>query len=160
MKCFSEPRWAEVLSAAHPGEDLTLLEIASGDADMIPQMMARAASSQPLYHRQYEPDLDRAPARENEIYRLKSRSSKRMPAEIDRHLPAESVDIIAFQHAVNDVHPGDPVRSGGGGYHLRGLDGDAAENDQHLAAGNRPEYAGAASPNRHFYPCWRNCSRC
>jgi hypothetical protein len=38
---FFRARWAEVLAAVHPEKDLTLLEIASDDTDMIPQMMAR-----------------------------------------------------------------------------------------------------------------------
>ena len=37
---FFRARWAEVLTVAHADKDLTLLEIASGDADIIPQMMA------------------------------------------------------------------------------------------------------------------------
>src|SRR5512139_3103104 len=37
---FFRARWAEVLQAANPNRPLTVLEIASGDADMIPQMMA------------------------------------------------------------------------------------------------------------------------
>jgi hypothetical protein len=100
---FFRARWAEVLSAAHLGEDVTLLEIASGDADMIPQMMAR------LYpHSRY------ITANMNQILNERLRAKTReLPvqvvvieedaAAIDRHLPAESVDIVAFQHAVNDV---------------------------------------------------------
>ncbi len=38
---YFRARWAEALSLTYPGKDLVLLEVASGDADMIPQMMAR-----------------------------------------------------------------------------------------------------------------------
>ena len=100
---FFRARWAEVLTAAHAGKDLTLLEIASGDADMIPQMMAR------LYpHSRY------ITANMNRILTERLRAKTRdLPVEvvvieedavaIDRHLSTESVDIVAFQHAVNDV---------------------------------------------------------
>lgn len=100
---FFRARWAEVLAVAQPGNDLTLLEIASGDADMIPQMMARAYP-----HSRY------ITANMNRILTARLREKTRdIPvtvevieedaAGISRHLPAESVDIIAFQHAVNDV---------------------------------------------------------
>lgn len=92
-----------MLAVAQPGNDLTLLEIASGDADMIPQMMARAYP-----HSRY------ITANMNRILTARLREKTRdIPvtvevieedaAGISRHLPAESVDIIAFQHAVNDV---------------------------------------------------------
>ena len=69
---FFRARWAEVLAAVHPGKELALLEIASGDADMIPQMMApHSPAWQPLYHRQHEPHLDRPPARRRAVYRLR-----------------------------------------------------------------------------------------
>lgn len=100
---FFRARWAEVLSAVHPGKDLALLEVASGDADMIPQMMARTRP-----HSRY------ITANMNRILTKNLREKTRdIPvvievieedaAAMDRHLPAESVDIIAFQHAVNDV---------------------------------------------------------
>lgn len=100
---YFRARWAKALSAAHPGNELTLLEVASGDADMIPQMMARAHP-----HSRY------ITANMNRILTERLREKTRdLPvevvvieedaAEIDQHLPAESVDIIAFQHAVNDV---------------------------------------------------------
>jgi len=96
-------RWAEVLNASHPGKELTLLEIASGDADMIPQMMARLRP-----HSRY------FSANMNRILTERLRENTRdLPVEvavieedaagIDRHLPPGSVDIVAFQHAVNDV---------------------------------------------------------
>lgn len=100
---FFRTRWAEVLTAVHAGKDLTLLEIASGDADMIPQMMAC------LY-----PHSHYITANMNRILTEGMRAKTRdIPLEvvvieedaaaIDRYLPAESVDIVAFQHAVNDV---------------------------------------------------------
>lgn len=100
---FFRARWAEVLTVAHVDKDLTLLEIASGDADMIPQMMARIHP-----HSRY------ITANMNRILTERLRAKTRdMPVEvvvieedaasIDRHLSAESVDLIAFQHAVNDV---------------------------------------------------------
>ena len=36
---YFRARWAEVLKMLHPKQGLKLLEVASGDADMIPQVM-------------------------------------------------------------------------------------------------------------------------
>jgi hypothetical protein len=100
---YFRSRWAEVLSVAHPGQELILLEVASGDADMIPQMMARTRP-----HSQY------ITANMNRMLTDRLREKTRdLPIEIvvieedakkiANFLPQESVDIIAFQHAVNDV---------------------------------------------------------
>jgi hypothetical protein len=100
---FFRARWAEVLTAANAGKNLALLEIASGDADMIPQMMARVHP-----HSRY------ITANMNKILTERLQAKTRdLPVEvavieedaaaIGRHLPAESIDIVAFQHAVNDV---------------------------------------------------------
>ena len=101
---FFRARWAEVLDAVHPGKELTLLEIASGDADMIPQMMAR---TRPHSSRYITANMNRI------LTRRLRKKTRDLPVEIvvieedaveiERHLPAQSVDVIAFQHAVNDV---------------------------------------------------------
>jgi len=102
-EAFFRAKWADVLSAVHPGKRLTLLEVASGDADMIPQTMARARP-----HSRY------ITANMNRILTERLREkTKDLPleivvieedaAKIEHYLPAESVDIIAFQHGVNDV---------------------------------------------------------
>lgn len=100
---YFRARWAEVLATVHAGKELTLFEVACGDADMIPQMMARTS-----FNSRY------IAANMNRILTERLREkTKDLPIEvvvieedafnIDRYLPAESVDIIAFQHAVNDV---------------------------------------------------------
>jgi hypothetical protein len=100
---FFRARWAEVLKAANIHNNLTLLEIASGDTDVIPQMMARSY-----------PNSRYITANMNRILTERLRAKTRDiavevvvieedAAAIDRHLPPESVDLIAFQHAVNDV---------------------------------------------------------
>lgn len=102
-EAFFRAKWADVLSAADPGNGLALLEVASGDADMIPQMMARVRP-----HSRY------IAANMNRILteRLRERTRdlpleivviEENAAKIEHYLPAESVDIVAFQHGVNDV---------------------------------------------------------
>lgn len=100
---FFRSRWAEVLQALQPPQPLTLLEIASGDADMIPQMMAR------IY-----PNSRYITANMNRLLTANlRRKTGGLPVEItvieedavgiNRHLGPHSVDVVAFQHAVNDV---------------------------------------------------------
>jgi hypothetical protein len=100
---YFRTKWAQVLNAAHPGKELILLEVASGDADMIPQMMARTRP-----HSRY------ITANMNRILTDRLREKTRDlsveivvieedAAMIDDYLPSECIDIIAFQHAVNDV---------------------------------------------------------
>jgi SAM-dependent methyltransferase len=102
-EAFFRAKWADVLSAADPGNGLALLEVASGDADMIPQMLARARP-----HSRY------IAANMNRVLTERLRERTRdLPleivvieedaAKIEHYLPAESVDIVAFQHGVNDV---------------------------------------------------------
>jgi hypothetical protein len=100
---FFRARWAEVLRAAQFKQGDALLEIASGDADMIPQMMARVYP-----HSRY------ITANMNRILTASLRAKTRDIAVdvsvieedaivIERYLPSESVAVVAFQHAVNDV---------------------------------------------------------
>lgn len=100
---FFRARWAEVLRAVHPAHGLVLLEIASGDADMIPQVMARD-----------DPGSRYITANANRLLTASLRAKVKDlalevvvieddAATISRHLAAESVDIVAFQHGVNDV---------------------------------------------------------
>ena len=100
---FFRARWAEVLTAAHIGKDLCLLEIASGDTDMIPQMMARVRP----HSRYFTANMNRILTerlRANTVdLPVEVAVIEEDAAAIDRYLPAESVDIIAFQHSVNDV---------------------------------------------------------
>ena len=100
---FFRARWAEVLQAAHIDQDLALLEIASGDTDVIPQMMA----SQHPHSRYISANMNRILTG-----RLRAKTQdlaveivviEEDAAAIDHYLPAESVHIVTFQHAVNDV---------------------------------------------------------
>jgi SAM-dependent methyltransferase len=100
---YFRAKWADVLHAAHAGKTLTILEVASGDTDIIPQMMARI-----------RPNSRYITANMNRILTQRLRKRTRdLPVEmvvieedaakIGEYLAPDSVDIIAFQHAVNDV---------------------------------------------------------
>jgi len=100
---FFRARWAEVLRAARVGNELTLLEIASGDTDMIPQMMARERPNSHYIAANMNRILTGRLQENTRDLPLEVRVIEEDAIDIDRHLGEQSVDIIAFQHAVNDV---------------------------------------------------------
>ncbi len=100
---FFRGRWGEVMDRLHQGGKLTLLEVASGDADMIPQCMARTLPGSLYITANMNEKLN-----ENLMGRIHGlpidvRLIKDDAANILHHLKGGQVDIIAFQHAVNDV---------------------------------------------------------
>ncbi len=100
---FFRARWAEVLGLLHPPAPLTLLEIASGDADCIPQMLARDFAGSRYLSANMNKILT-ARLRENTRgLAVEIQVIEEDAACIGRHLKPGSVDLIAFQHAVNDV---------------------------------------------------------
>jgi hypothetical protein len=100
---FFRARWAEALATLKTGTPLALLEVASGDADMIPQMMARAYPHSRYISANMNQILTERLREKTRHLPLDVRIIEEDAVEIDRRLPAQSVDIIAFQHAVNDV---------------------------------------------------------
>jgi hypothetical protein len=101
---FFRGRWAEVLALLQPGNGaLALLEIASGDADMIPQVLARVCPGSRYVTANMNRMLTESLIEKTKDLPIEVSVFERDAAEIERFIPAESVDIIAFQHAVNDV---------------------------------------------------------
>jgi hypothetical protein len=100
---YFRARWGEVLKMLHPDGSLKLLEVASGDADMIPQIMAHT-----------HPNSSYITANMNKLLNESLRGKiKELPLvveiieddamHIEDHLGQEAVDVIAFQHSINDV---------------------------------------------------------
>jgi hypothetical protein len=102
-EAFFRARWAEALQAVQAGPRPTLLEIASGDADMIPQMLARTRPHSRYITANMNRILTQRLRQKTQALALEIEVIEYDAAHIERHLPAQSVDIIAFQHAVNDV---------------------------------------------------------
>lgn len=100
---FFRARWAEVLRVANLDDKPTLLEVGSGDADMIPQMMARACPHSRYITANMNRLLTESLRKKTRDLPIELSVIEEDAAAIDRFLPAGSVDIIAFQHAVNDV---------------------------------------------------------
>jgi hypothetical protein len=100
---FFRARWAEVLNLVHAENPLTLLEIASGDADMLPQMMARDYPHSRYITANMNKILTKSLLEKTRDLSVEIQVIEEDAITIDRYLPAESVDLVVFQHAVNDV---------------------------------------------------------
>lgn len=100
---YFRARWAEVLKILHPGSDLKLLEVATGDADMIPQVMARTHSDSYYITANMNKILNKSLSEKTKDLQLNMHIIEDDAAYIEKYIGRESVDVIAFQHGVNDV---------------------------------------------------------
>lgn len=100
---YFRARWAQLLQILHPDEDLVLLEVASGDADMIPQAMARTHPKGLYITANMNQALNDSLTRKTQSLALKVKIIEDDAVRIADHTGEGTVDVIAFQHAVNDV---------------------------------------------------------
>jgi hypothetical protein len=100
---YFRSRWGEVIKRLQPEGGLTLLEIASGDADMIPQCMARTCPGSSYITANMNQKLNESLLQKIGTLPLDVKLIADDAANIRTHLAAGQVDIVAFQHAVNDV---------------------------------------------------------
>jgi hypothetical protein len=100
---YFRARWAEVLNTFYPEKVITLLEVATGDADMIPQMMGHTRSGSRYITANMNKHLNHSLLEKTKDLPVQMELIEDDAALIEKHIGKESVDIIAFQHAVNDV---------------------------------------------------------
>ncbi|MCL6459665.1 MAG: hypothetical protein K6T85_16840, partial [Gorillibacterium sp.] len=100
---YFRARWAEVLKALGPQDNLKLLEVATGDADMIPQVMARTHPNSHYITANMNKHLNKSLLAKTKVLPLKLEIIEDDAAYVENHLGQEAVDLIAFQHAINDV---------------------------------------------------------
>ena len=96
-------RWAEVLNLLHPEKKMKLLEIASGDADMIPQVMARTHPDSHYVTANMNKLLNSSLLGKTKNLSLEIQIVEDDAINIEEHIGQGTVDIIAFQHSINDV---------------------------------------------------------
>ena len=102
-EAYFRARWGEVMDMLHPAGSLTLLEVASGDADMIPQAMARTCKNSVYITANMNEKLNESLMEKIGGLPLSTWLIAGDAANIHKHLGEGQADIIAFQHAVNDV---------------------------------------------------------
>lgn len=101
---YFRAKWAEVVGRLHGDGPLTLLEVAAGDADMIPQMLARVHPGSAYLTANMNHILNESmSAKLQGLADLNVELIADDAAGIRAHVAAETVDLVAFQHGVNDV---------------------------------------------------------
>jgi hypothetical protein len=100
---YFRARWAEVLRLLYHDNDLKLLEVASGDADMIPQVMARTYTDSHYITANMNKLLNISLQDKTKDLSLKMEIIEDDASYIVKYLGPDFVDVIAFQHAINDV---------------------------------------------------------
>ena len=100
---YFRARWAEVLQAIHPQKELRLLEVASGDADMIPQTLHRTHPGGLYITANTNKKLTASLREKTRDLSVRVRVIEEDAARIGETIGQDQVDCIAFQHAVNDV---------------------------------------------------------
>lgn len=96
-------KWGVLVQNIYHNNPITLLEIASGDADMIPQTLARTNPKTKYITANMNVGLNESLLKKTADLGIDLQLIDDDAAFIKEYIPANSVDIIAFQHGANDV---------------------------------------------------------
>lgn len=102
-EAYFRAKWVDALRVSIGREDFSLLEIATGDADIIPQAMDRAFPKSRYCSVNMNRALSRSFVAKTRNLRIRTRLIEDDGQNIERHLGGHSVNVIAFQHGLNDV---------------------------------------------------------
>jgi hypothetical protein len=102
-EAYFRARWAETLKMLYTGNELELLEIASGDADMIPQAMSRSHPGSTYVTANMNKALNESLLKRTQGLNIRLELVEDDAAHIKEHFGRDWFDIAAFQHGVNDV---------------------------------------------------------
>lgn len=100
---YFRSKWAELFALWYKNEPFTLLEVASGDADMIPQTMSRTNPTSNYLTANMNVKLNESLLKKTAGLDIKLRLIDDDAANIKQYVLPNSVDMVAFQHGVNDV---------------------------------------------------------
>lgn len=100
---YFRARWAELLGRLCPEGSLALLEVASGDEDMIPQAMARSHPGSRYVAANMNKILTRGLLEKTAGLPLSVEVYEDDAANITGHAAYGGFGVVAFQHGVNDV---------------------------------------------------------
>jgi hypothetical protein len=96
-------KWADLIGKIYGNNPVVLLEVASGDADMIPQALSRSNIGSTYIAANMNKELNRSLLSKTTKLNLKFQLIDDDAAQINQYLNEKAIDIIAFQHGVNDV---------------------------------------------------------
>jgi hypothetical protein len=100
---YFRTRWAGLIDGLYGSGPIRLLEIASGDADMIPQALSRSNPGSRYITANMNQLLNESMLHKTQGLNLEMQLIDDDASAILQYIEPCSVDLIAFQHAVNDV---------------------------------------------------------
>lgn len=100
---FFRTKWAEFINHIYGNKPVCLMEIASGDADIIPQSLSCSNPKSTYIAANMNKILNESLLRKTKNLNLTMKLVDDDATEIKNYISENSVDIIAFQHGVNDV---------------------------------------------------------
>ncbi|MCI9273166.1 MAG: hypothetical protein HFE39_04315 [Clostridiales bacterium] len=101
---YFRSKWADCVKAlVKEKRCVTLLEVASGDADLIPQMLARVFPGSTYITANMNRILNHSLLKKTAGLPLNMKLVDDDAANLLKHMNLESADLVAFQHGVNDV---------------------------------------------------------
>ena len=100
---YFRSKWSELFEKFYGNNRFVLLEVASGDADMIPQTMSRTNPASDYLTANMNVKLNQSLLKKTDGLDIKLRLIDDDAANIKQYVSEKSVDMIAFQHGANDV---------------------------------------------------------
>lgn len=100
---YFRSKWAKLIQNIYGNKPITLLEIASGDADMIPQTLSRTNPKTKYIAANMNVSLNESLLEKTTGLDINLQLIDDDAIFIKEYIPAHSVDIVAFQHGANDV---------------------------------------------------------
>lgn len=100
---YFRTKWAELVNKIYGKKPIIMLEVASGDADMIPQALARSNPSSIYITANMNKRLNESLLKKTKNLGLDIKLIDDDASMINNYIKQSSVDMIAFQHGVNDV---------------------------------------------------------
>lgn len=96
-------KWAKLFNQLHSINEVAVLEIASGDADMIPQTLSISNPNSKYISANMNKILNDSLLRKTNDLNIKLQLIDDDASKIRDYIDDHEIDIIAFQHGVNDV---------------------------------------------------------
>ena len=100
---YFRSKWASLFNTLYTDKDIYVLEVASGDADMIPQTLSISNPNSNYIAANMNKILNDSLIRKTKGLNINLKLIDDDASKIRDYIDDNKVDIIAFQHGVNDV---------------------------------------------------------